>query len=100
MPGRDEDQRYARGLLEAQGIGKGNDTSAWSGDEFSVATILRIAQDAELAAHILLPAHALRAAAAERHWRKQHALSGFEIADVLADLRDLACHIAAVDVRQ
>ena len=69
-------------------------------DQFTVAAVDAVAKHGELAALVLQPGNALRAVIAERHRREQHALSGFEVGDVLADFDNFAGGIGAEDVRQ
>src|SRR5438876_7508766 len=83
-----------------QFVGNGNHAGAWNGDKLAISAIDGITQHAELAAQILLAIHAFRAMSAEGHRGEQYALSGLQVSDVFADLRDFARHVAAIDMRQ
>src|SRR5207248_5385972 len=83
-----------------QFVGNGNHAGAWHSDKLAISAIGGITQHAELAAQILLATHAFRAMSAEGHRGEQYALPDLQVSDVLADLRDFAGHVAAIDMRQ
>ncbi len=100
VPRGEKNQRNAGGLIEIERVGDRNDIHCGHRNQFAVAAVHGIAEHGELAALILQAGNALRAVITEMHGRKQHALSRFEVGDVLADFDNLAGSVAAEDVRQ
>src|SRR5208282_2173150 len=100
VPRGEKNQRNAGGLIEIERVRDRNDVYCGHRNQLTVAAVHGVAEHGELAALILQPGNALRAMITEMHGRKQHALSGLEVGDVLADLDNFAGGVTAEDMRQ
>ncbi len=98
VPCGDEDERNRGGFFKRHRVRDGNDIDAGDGDELGVAAVVGVSEDAELAAEVLLTGGALLAVSAEGHGGEQNALPDLQVADVIAELGDLAGDVAAVNV--
>jgi len=100
VPGCEENQRHASSLVERQRIRNRDDAHMWNRNQFAVTAVDSSAAHGELAALVLQPRRALFAVIAEMHGCDEHALAGGHARDIVANLNDLACDVAAKDVRQ
>ena len=100
MPGSEKYQRKAGGLDEIQIVGDRNYIHRRDGDQFTITAVDGIAERGEFGALILQSGGALGTVIAEVHWGQNDALTGSEAGNIFADGYDLACDVAAQNVRQ
>ena len=100
MPGGEEDEWDAGGLVEAEGVGNRDYFGTRHDNEFAIASLDELSADSELAAEAVLAALAELAAIAGTHGCKEYPLAFPEIGYVFANARDNAADVAAEDQRQ
>src|SRR5438045_2189094 len=100
VPSRGEHQRDAGGFVKTQRVWNRNNVYSRNRDQFAIAAIHRISKYGKFAALILQAGGTLLAMIAKMHRSKQHPLAGLETGNVLANLDDLSCDIAAENMRQ
>src|SRR5208282_21865 len=100
VPRGDKHQWNAGSLVEIERIGDRNNIYGGYRQQLAIAAIDAVAEHGVLAALVLQSGNTLGATIAEKHGRKQNALSGFEVSDIFADFDNFAGNVAAEDVRQ